>query len=102
MLRVDIITGTGRDAPHKGGDLQGTRVINSSGGTKNSTRLTSKCVQQGKTKKEKILRQLKSSLFLESRRCADSSYNQRARSYQASASPKIQLTLRSHPSWDLF
>ena len=54
MLRVDIITGTGRDAPHKGGDLQGTRVINSSGGTKNSTRLTSKYVLRGKTKRQKL------------------------------------------------
>ena len=34
--------------------------------------------------------------FLESRRCADISYDQRARSYQDSASPKIKLT----DGWD--
>ena len=86
-----VIIVTGGDASHTGEELKGPRGPNSSGGTKNSTRLTSKYVLRGKTKKAKILRQLKSSLFLESRRCANSSYNQRARNYQASASPEIQL-----------
>ena len=69
-------TGTGGDAPHMGEELKGPRGPNRSGGTKNLTRLTSKYVLRGKTKKAKIIRQLKSSLFSESRRCADSSYNQ--------------------------
>ena len=43
-----------------GEELQGTRVLNSSGGTKKSTRLTSMYVLRGKTKKSKInIRQLK-------------------------------------------
>ena len=72
-----VITGTGGDAPHMGEELQCTWVLNISGGTRNSTRLTSKYVLQGKTKTAKIIiRQLKRSLFLESR-------------YQASASPEI-------------
>ena len=85
-----------------GEELKVPRGTNSSGGTSKSIRLTSKYVLRGKTKKEKIIRQLKSSPFSESRRCSNSSYDQRARSYQASAPPKIQLILRSHPSWDLF
>ena len=40
--------------------------------------------------------------FSESRRCIDSSYDQQAQSYQASASPKIKITLSYHPSQDLF
>ena len=61
--RVAVRIGTVRDAPHTGEELRGTRGPNSSGGTKKSTRLTSKYVLRGKTKKAKIIRQLKSSLF---------------------------------------
>ena len=43
-----------------GEELQVTRVLNSSGGTKELTRLTSKYVLRGETKKAKIIiRQLK-------------------------------------------
>ena len=60
QLRVAVRIGTGGDAPPTGEGLQGTRVPNSSGGNRKSTRLTSKYVLQGKTKKAKIIiRQLK-------------------------------------------
>ena len=78
--RVAVRIIPGGNAPHTGEELKGTRGPNSSGGTKKLTRLTSKYVLQGKTEKAKIIRQLKSSLFSESRRCADSSYDQRAQS----------------------
>ena len=59
-VRVAVIIGTGGYAPHTGEELQGTRVPNSSGGTRKSTRLTSKYVLRGKTKEAKIIiRQLK-------------------------------------------
>ena len=80
IIRVVVRIGTGGDAPHTGEELKVTRGPNSSGGTKKSTILTSKYALRGKTKKAKIIRQLKLSLFLESRCCADSSYAQRARS----------------------
>ena len=93
LIRVAVRIGTGGDAPHMGEELQHTWVPNSSEGTRKLTRLTSKYILRGKKKKAKIIiRQLKLSLFLESRRCADSSYDQRAQGWQASASPKIQLT----------
>ena len=58
--RVAVRTGTGGDAPHTGEELQGTRVLNRSGGKKKLTRLTSKYVLRGKMKKAKIIiRQLK-------------------------------------------
>ena len=57
---VSVIIGTGGDAPRTAEELQGTRVPDSSGGTRKSTRLTSKYVLRGKTKKSKInIRQLK-------------------------------------------
>ena len=59
--------GTGGDARHTVEGLKGTWGPNSSGGTKKSNRLTSKYVLRGKTKKAKIIRQLKSSLFSENR-----------------------------------
>ena len=60
MTRVAVRTGTGGDAPHTGEELQGKRVLNSSGGTRKLNRLTSKYVLRGKTKKAKIIiRQLK-------------------------------------------
>ena len=62
-LHVAVRIGTGGDAPHTGEELKGTQGPNSSGGTKNSTRLTSKYVLRGKTKEAKIIRQLKLSLF---------------------------------------
>ena len=46
--------GTVGDAPHTGEELKGPRRPNSSGGTKTSTRLTSKYVLWGKTKKVKL------------------------------------------------
>ena len=46
-----------------GEELKCPRGSNSYGGTKKSTRLTSKYVLRGKTKKTKIIRQLKSSIF---------------------------------------
>ena len=55
LEHVAIRTGTGGNAPHTGEELQGTRVLNSSGGTRKLTRLTSKYVLQGKTKKAKII-----------------------------------------------
>ena len=59
-LLVAVRTGTGRDAPNTGEELKGIWELNSSGGTRNLTRLTSKYVLRGKTKKAKIvLRQLK-------------------------------------------
>ena len=58
-LHVAVKIGTGGDSPHTGEELQGTRGPNSSGGTRNSTRLTSKYVIRGKKKKAKIIRQLK-------------------------------------------
>ena len=58
--RVAIRIVTGGYAPPMGEELKGTRVPNSYGGTKKSTRLTSKYVLRGKTKKAKIIiRQLK-------------------------------------------
>ena len=60
ISRVAVRTGTGGDAPHTREEIQGTRVLNSSGGTIKSTRLTSKYVLRGKTKKAKIIiKQLK-------------------------------------------
>ena len=57
---VAVRIGTGVYAPHTGDELQGTQVPNNSGGTRKSTRLTSKYVLRGKTKKAKIIiRQLK-------------------------------------------
>ena len=51
---------TGGDAHHTREELQGTRVPNSSGGIRKLTRLTSKYVLRGKTKKTKIIiRQVK-------------------------------------------
>ena len=56
-------------------------------------------------KTEKAKRQLKTSLFPEICRCTDSSYDQRARSYQASASPEIKLRrlgqVKRHPPHSL-
>ena len=78
ILHVAVRIRIGGDAPHTGEELKGPRGPNSTGGTKKLTRLTSKYLLRGKTKKAKIIRQLKSSLFSESRRCANSSYNQRA------------------------
>ena len=58
--RVDVRIGTGGDGPHTGEEIQGTRVPNSSGRTRKLTRLTSKNVLRGKTKKaEIVIRQLK-------------------------------------------
>ena len=62
QLRAAVRIGTGGDATHTGEELKGPRGPNCSGGTKKSTRLTSKYVLRGKTKKAKILWQLKSSL----------------------------------------
>ena len=60
QLCASVKIGTGGDAPHTGEELQGTRVPHISGGTRKSTRLTSKYVLRGKTKKAKIIiRQLK-------------------------------------------
>ena len=61
--RVAVRIWTGGYATHRGEELKCTRGPNSSGGTKNPTRLTSKYVLWGKTKKAKVIRQLKSSLF---------------------------------------
>ena len=59
MQRVAVRIRTCGDAPHTGEELQGTRGPNSSGGTRKSTRLISKYVLWGKTKKAKIIKQLK-------------------------------------------
>ena len=59
QARVAIRIRTGGDALHMGEELKGPRGPNISGGTKKSTRLTSKYVLRGKTKKAKIVRQLK-------------------------------------------
>ena len=59
ILRVAVRVGTGGDVPHTREDLKGTWVPNSSGGTRKSTKLTSKYVLWGKTKKaKKVIRQL--------------------------------------------
>ena len=79
--RVAVKIGTGGDAPHheRSYKVHGYQIA--PGGNRSLTRLTSKYVLKGKTKKAKIIiRQLKLSLFSESRRCADSSYDQRAQS----------------------
>ena len=62
-VRAAVRIGTGEDAPRTGEELKGPRGPNISGGTKKSTRLTSKYVLRGKTKKVKIIRQLNPHFF---------------------------------------
>ena len=52
---------------------------------------------RGETKKEGKNKAVEMLTFSESRGCAKSSNDQQVRSNQASASPEILITLRSHP-----